>query len=39
MTETNKNLEKAAREQLLHVAIPGSGVITKSDKDKDKDIS
>lgn len=37
MSDSDKNLQKAAQEQLLQVAIPGSGVITKSGKRGDKD--
>ena len=35
MTDVNKNLRKAAEEQILHAAINGSGVKTWSGDDSD----
>lgn len=32
MADSDKNLEEAAKRQLVHVAVSGSGVVTKSGK-------
>ncbi|MFC7044283.1 hypothetical protein ACFQH6_20520 [Halobacteriaceae archaeon GCM10025711] len=37
MTGVQKNLKDEAEEQILQVTIPGSGVITKSGKEKEKE--
>lgn len=38
MTKSHKNLKDEAERQILRVAIPGSGVVTKSGKDPDEDV-